>query len=123
MLVFTIRSMAMAREITSIKKAIKRIKHDCEQIHEIYEDLGNTYEKISNIKGEGYENKYNLITILSTKALYSKKFTAQNDFGGWENIDLAILKPKENGVYMILFCGFQGNIITRIEIYNCGGNN
>ena len=113
----------MAREITNIKKVIKRIKNDCDKVDEIYEDLGNTYEKISNIKGKGYEDKYNLITILSAKALYSKKFIAKNDFGGWENIDLAILKPKEYGVYMILFCGFQGNRITRIEIYNCGGEN
>lgn len=113
----------MGRRIVAIKTVIKRIKNDDDKVDEIYEDLGNTYEKISNIKGKGYEDKYNLITILSAKILYSKKFIAQNDFGGIENIELAIVKPKEYGVYMILFCGFQGDRITRIEIYNCGGKN
>ena len=113
----------MIRKITAIKTVIKRIKNDCDKVDEIYEDLGNTYEKISNIKGKGYEYKYNLITILSAKVLYSKKFIAKNYFRGIENIELAIVKPKEYDVYMILFCGFQENRITRIEIYNCGGKN
>lgn len=109
--------------IATIKAVINRIKNDDDKVDEIYEDLGNTYEKISNIKGKGYEYKYNLITILSARVLYSKKLIAKNDFGGIENIELAIVKPKEYGVYMILFCGFQGDRITRIEIYNCGGKN
>lgn len=113
----------MIRKIAAIKAVIKRIKNDDDKVDEIYEDLGNTYEKISNIKGKGYEDKYNLITILSATALYTKSFTVTNAFGGRERIELSILKPKEYGVYMILFCGFQGDRITRIEIYNCGGEN
>lgn len=111
------------RGIATIKAVINRIKNDDDKVDEIYEDLGNTYEKISNIKGKGYEDKYNVIKILSAKTLYSKKLIAQNVFGGLENIQLAIVKPKEYGVYMIIFCGFQGDRITRIEIYNCGGKN
>lgn len=107
-------------EIFKIRKSIIAAKKNCVTEEEFENYLETKYEKISNVKGKGYENKYNLITILSAKALYSKKFTAKNDFGGWENIDLAILKPKEYGEYMILLCGFQENRITRIEIYNCG---
>ncbi len=107
-------------DLFKIRKAIILAKKTCCTEEELEDYLGTKYEKISNVKGKGYENKYNLITILSAKALYSKRFTAINAFGGREEIELAILNPKEYGEYMIILFGTQGERITRIEIYNCG---
>ncbi len=107
-------------ELLKIRKTIILAKKTCGTVDEVYDYLGTKYEKISNEKGKGYENKYDLVTILSATLLYSKRFAVTNTFGGRETIELSIQKPKEYGEYMILFCGFQENRITRIEIYTCG---
>lgn len=107
-------------ELLKIRRAIIEAKKTCCTEEELEDYLGTKYEKISNIKGKGYENKYNLIVILSATALYPKRFTVTNTFGGREKIELSILKPKEYDEYMILLFGTQENRITRIEIYSCG---
>ena len=107
-------------DLFKIRKAIILAKKTCGTEEELENYLETKYEKISNVKGKGYENKYNLITILSATALYPKSFTVTNAFGGRETIELSILKPKEYGEYMVLLFGVQENRITRIEIYTCG---
>lgn len=107
-------------DLFKIRKAIILAKKTCGTEEEVENYLETKYEKISNVKGKGYEDKYNLITILSATALYTKSFTVTNAFGGRERIELSILKPKEYGEYMIVLFGTQGERITRIEIYSCG---
>lgn len=107
-------------EIFKIGKALIAAKKTCGTEEELENYLGTKYEKISNVKGKGYENRYDLITILSATLLYSQRFVVTNAFGGRETVELSILKPKAYGEYMVLLCGFQENRITRIEIYVCG---
>ena len=97
----------MAKEKNEIKQTIKKIAKDCTQVHEVYEDLGNIYERISNLPGKGYEKKYDLMTVIGAKSEYTKRFTVKNDFAGDEDIGLCCARKNTKGI--LLFCAvFKG---------------
>lgn len=59
-------------DLFKIKKAIILAKKTCGTEEELENYLETKYEKISNVKGKGYEDKYNLITILSARRCIRK---------------------------------------------------
>lgn len=110
----------MDKECREIKKEIIAIAKKFREEKEVCDYLAEKYEQISNLPGKGYEKKYDVMKIINAKNEYTKRFTVKNYFGGDEDIELVVLRSDEYKKYFVILCGFQGNRMTRIEIYNCG---
>ena len=99
------------------QKIIKRVKMLCKttkNINDLHSSLDFLYERISNIKGKGYQEKYDVMEILHSKTM--KMFTKR--FSKGQSIIFEFVKyDKVPNELLIIYNRFDKRDLVGIDMY------
>lgn len=100
-----------------IKKEKRRIKDLCKglkDIDEVHNALEYIYERVSNIKGKGYAEKYDVMEIFHSKTLktFGKKFGKGHDL-----LFEFVKYEKAPNNLVIIYNEFEKHNQTHIDMY------